>query len=255
MIDTHAHLNDPAFDVDRDEILQKACSNGIQKIIDVSEDLKSARRSLHFFEKENKVWSTVGFHPHLVSPLKEKDLNEYRMLLKMDKVVAIGEIGLDYYYENQPKDIQKKAFEQMLDLALETGIPVIIHNRDSDQDLIKCLSGRVKEGLKGLIHCYTGTLETARVLLDFGFYLSFSGIITFKNANELREVVRQVPLDKILAETDAPYLAPIPMRGKRNEPSYIQYTFQEIARVKVLDLLEVQRAVMQNAEKLFSRMK
>lgn len=255
MIDTHAHLNDQAFDLDRPEVLQRARLKGIEKIIDVSENLKSAENSLRLFEKETDVWSTVGFHPHLAASISDQDLLKFRVLLKNQKVVAIGEIGLDYYYEKQPRNIQKEVFDQMLSLALETDLPVIIHNRDSDEDLIEILSRELNRGLRGLIHCYTGSLEAARVLLEFGFFISFSGIITFKNAESLRDVVREIPLDRILVETDAPYLTPVPMRGKRNEPAYVLHTAEAVARIKGLDLKEFQETVMGNAKKLFTRMK
>jgi TatD DNase family protein len=254
MIDTHAHLNDPVFDSDRQEVLQRAHLKGIETIIDVSENLESAEDSLKLFEKETNVWSTVGFHPHLAAVANDADLQKFRSLLQNRKVIAVGEIGLDYYYEHQPRHIQLHVFDQMLGLALEADLPVIIHSRNSDEDLIEILSRKRSQGLRGLIHCYTGGLKTALHLLEMGFFISFSGIITFKNAEFLREVVREMPLDRILVETDAPYLTPVPMRGQRNEPAYVLYTVEAVAKIKGLSLEKLQKLVLDNARMLFPKM-
>lgn len=252
MIDTHAHLNDSAFDQDRREVLERARQSGVHYIIDVSEDAASAKKSLELFEKEPSVWSAVGFHPHAARILSDQELNEMECLLKNKKVIGVGEIGLDYYYEKQPRDIQKKAFESMLNLALKHELPVMIHNRDSDEDLLGILGQSKYQAVKGIIHCFTAGWETAEALLDLGFYISFSGIVTFKKAEVLREVVRKVPLDRLLFETDSPYLSPEPHRGQRNEPSFVIQTAQAIAKIKGLEVEELNQVVTDNARRLFS---
>ncbi|MBI1871497.1 MAG: TatD family hydrolase [Chlamydiae bacterium] len=253
MIDTHVHLNDPAFDEDRALVIERARGSKVEVMLDVSEDLASAKKSIDLFSKHSDIWSAVGLHPHRACILGESEIHSFQKILHHERVVAVGEIGLDYYYDHQPREIQKKAFAQMLALAREGDFPVLIHHREAEQDLINLLNSF--KGIKGLIHCFTASLDLAKVVLDLGFYISFSGIVTFKKAEPLREVIRHVPMDRILIETDAPFLAPEPMRGKRNEPSFIQYTAQEIARIKNIKIDEFERAVSKNVGKLFEKIK
>ncbi|MBI1882715.1 MAG: TatD family hydrolase [Chlamydiae bacterium] len=252
MIDTHVHLNDPAFDEDRALAIERAWSSGLKILMDVTEDLTSFEKSLKLFEKEKNIWSAIGFHPHQARVLNEDDLKSYGKWMTHPKVVAVGEIGLDYYYEHRPRDLQKKAFEPMLNLAVKNNLPVLIHTRDSEDDVLAML--KQFPGIMGLIHCYTGSLESAKAFLDLGFYISFSGIVTFKKAHDLRAVVKEIPLNRILVETDAPYLAPEPLRGKRNEPAFVMRTAEEMAKVRGIDVEVFHNTVMKNAVDLFKRM-
>ena len=253
MIDTHAHLNDPKFDSDRDEVLARVWKSGIQCVIDVTEDLVTAKRSLGLFQNQSNVWSSIGYHPHRAAGLSDEEIIEYTSLASLPKVVAVGEIGLDYYYENQERSRQRNIFEKMLDLALQVNLPVIIHSRDADADLFDVLRPRIHEGLKGVMHCYTGSLHSAQSLLEMGLFISFSGIVTFKNAEDLRQVVNEVPLDRILLETDCPYLAPVPMRGKRNEPSFMLHTADIVARLKGISVESLMIQIFRNAKALFAK--
>lgn len=254
MIDPHVHLNDPAFDPDRMEVLQRARSQGITLLVDVTEDWVSARRSIALFEREKDVWSTLGHHPHLARLLNPEEILEYKKFVNQEKIVAIGEIGLDYYYDKKPREIQREAFSQMLELAVESDLPVIVHSRESEKDLIEILSSQSGK-IKGVIHCYTGDLESAQLLLEMGFYISFSGIVTFKNALPLREVARVVPLDRIFVETDCPYLAPEPMRGKRNEPGFVRYVLDKVAEIKAVKSIDLEQKIAENAHKLFAKIR
>ncbi len=251
MIDTHAHLNDSAFDQDREAVIERAREAGVEWMMDVTEDISSARKSLNLFENSSFVGCAVGLHPHVARVLNSEELKEFSLLIKNPQVKGIGEIGLDYYYEKQPPEIQKKAFQQMLDLSVQAHLPVFIHNRDSDQDLLEILRMPEYQSVTGIIHCFTSTWETADALLNLGFYISFSGIVTFKKAEDLRDVVKKIPLEKIFFETDAPYLTPEPYRGKRNEPSFIKQTAQEIARIKGVSLDKLQGQIRENANSVF----
>ena len=253
MIDTHSHLNDSSFDSDRIEVLHRAQSQGVTSLIDVTEDLTSTQRSLDLFEQTPGVWCTLGHHPHLAHVLESEEILKYKELAKNRKIVAIGEIGLDYYYQKKSRETQKETLLQMLELAAESDLPVIIHSRESEKDLIAILLALSKK-IRGVIHCYTGNLESAQLLLNMGFYISFSGIITFKNAQPLREVARAVPLNRIFVETDSPYLAPEPMRGKRNEPGFVRYVLDLVAGIKGVKSIDLEQKIAENAHTLFTKM-
>jgi len=255
MIDTHAHLNDTAFDLDRAEVIRRADESGISIILDATEDIASAEKSLSLFLENNRIWTAVGLHPHVARILTGDEIKKFQSLATHRKVIAIGEIGLDYYYDYQPRETQKEAFRQMLRLACEAGLPVIIHNRDSDEDLISILQEFIPQKIRGVIHCFTSTLETARKLLEMGFFISFSGIVTFKNAEGLRNVIREIPLNRLMVETDSPYLTPVPMRGKKNEPLFVKYTAEQVAKLKQISIEEFEHALFENVKSLFTRMK
>jgi TatD DNase family protein len=255
MIDTHAHLNDTAFDLDRGEVIQRAHDNGVGTILDVTEDIASAEKSLSLFSENDRIWTAVGLHPHVARALNSDEIQKFRSLIAHPKVIAVGEIGLDYYYNHQPHELQQQAFHQMLELACEADLPVIIHNRDSDDDLIRILREFIPKKIRGVIHCFTSTLETAKKLLEMGFYISFSGIVTFKTAEDLRKVVEEVPLNRLMVETDAPYLTPVPMRGKKNEPFFVKHTAEQVVKLKKTSMQEFERILSGNVKNLFTKIK
>ncbi len=250
IVDTHCHLDDQRYDQDRDDVLQRAWDLGIEFLINVSYDTGSAQQAVQLAQKLDRVYAAVGIHPHDASSYSADTEETLRQLAQAPKVVAIGEIGLDYYYDNSPRDVQREAFRRQMELAIDLGLPVVIHNRDAHQDTIDILkefAGRAR----GLLHCFSGSYETARICLDLGYYLAFGGSITFKNARKLREVVQQVPLDRMVLETDCPYLTPVPHRGKRNEPSYVSHVAEKVADIRNLDLAEVAAVTTANARKVF----
>jgi TatD DNase family protein len=197
------------------------------------------------------VYATVGMHPHDAKDVSAEDLAKLRELIVHSKVVAVGETGLDYYYSHSPHDVQRRVFTQFIYIARETRLPIVVHEREAAVESAELLRREGAGELRGVIHCFTGDYNAARAYLDLGFYLSFTGIITFKNAEPLREVVRRVPLERMLVETDSPYLTPVPHRGKRNEPAYVRWVAEMIARIKAICLEEVAETTTGNAAALF----
>lgn len=255
LIDTHAHLDFPRFKRDRQKVIARAWDNGLCYIVNVGADLESSQRSIALAEEYPFIYATVGIHPHDAKELTEPLLNKLRIMAQNDQVKAIGEIGLDYHYDNSPCDIQKKAFRQQLHLAKELELSLVIHSRDADQDTFDIITEMAEEidfAKQGAImHCFGSGVKMARKYLDLGFYLSFGGITTFKNASKVRDVVREIPLDRILLETDCPYLAPEPKRGKRNEPTYIHFVAEKIAQIKDINIREVAETTTDNAIKVY----
>ncbi len=212
----------------------------------------SSAESVKLSNEYDFIYAAVGIHPHDAKEAQEKDYDKLRAWLQNEsKVVAVGEIGLDYYYDFSPKDVQREVFVRQLQLAQETGLPVIIHNRDSHGDMMDILRQEAK-GVKGVLHCYSGSVEMAEELLEMGFYLSFAGPLTYKNAAKLPEVVKAVPLERMLIETDCPYLTPQPHRGKRNEPSYVRFVAEKIAEIKGKTWQEVAETTRKNTALLFN---
>ncbi len=252
LIDTHAHLDFPRFDKDRNEVIARAWDSGISYIVNVGADLASSRRSIKLAQEYPFIFATVGVHPHDASDLDQKMIEGIRGLAVDEKVVAIGEIGLDYHYDNSPRDIQKKAFKRQLQLAKELSLPVVIHSREADQDTLEILKAEYDTNNGGIMHCFGSGVEMAQECLDMGMHLAFGGVCTFENAKELRWVIKAVPLDRILLETDAPYLTPVPFRGKRNEPKYIRFVAEKIAEIKGLGLIEVAETTTSNAIKVYN---
>lgn len=252
LIDTHAHLNDAAFDVDLNDVIDRIRTQGILNVINVSEGVESCEKSLQQAEIYPELFCTIGVHPHKAAAATEQDLQKLKLLSVSSKVKAVGEIGLDFYYNFSPREIQKQVFIQFLKLSLEINLPVIIHCRDAEKEMEDVFRILDHHNWRGVIHCFTGSYEFAQKMLDLGFYISFSGIITFKNANALRDVVAQIPLERMLVETDSPYLAPAPYRGKRNEPAYISHVAQQIAEIRNLPIDEIMRITTMNAIQLFS---
>jgi TatD DNase family protein len=254
LIDTHTHLDFPQFDDDRERVIERAANAGVRAIVDVGTDLASSQAAVALAEAYSQVYAAVGVHPHDAKTLTEEMLEELRALASHPKVVAVGEIGLDFYRDLSPRDKQRRAFQQQLALAREIGKPVIIHDREAHTEVMDILRHWVEGSHKsvGVLHCFSGDLVMAQEAIELGFYISIAGPVTFKNARRLRELVRQLPPEKLLVETDCPYLAPHPHRGKRNEPAYVKLVAQEVARIKELSLEEVARITSDNAQALFA---
>lgn len=248
MIDTHTHLAHPKFNGDREEVIQRAFANGVEKIIEIGNDLRSSKDAVELAGNYDDIYATVGVHPHDVGELETKDLELLRALGQNNKIVAIGEIGLDYFKSATPKNLQIKWFKAQLDLAKELDLPVVIHCRDAHQDVKKIL--QEKEINKGIIHCFSGNLDDANFYINLGFCISFTGIITY--TDEYDEVIKNISLSNILVETDCPFLAPTPMRGRRNEPSFVRYVAQKIANIQNISIKEVEKETTANAKKLFA---
>ena len=251
MIDSHAHLDEERFDEDRDELIKSLKENAISYVINPSSDMETSRRVVKLSNRYDNIFAAVGIHPHDAEGFKEEDLDELRELSKDERVVAIGEIGLDYYYDNSPREIQKEVFKKQLELAYELDLPVIIHTRDAmgdTYDILKEFEGRVR----GVMHCYTGSIEMAEKFMKLGFYISIAGPVTFKNAVNVREMAKQIPLERLLIETDSPYLAPVPNRGKRNDPTNVRYVVDMLANLKEIQIDKIIEHSRENTVKLFS---
>lgn len=251
LFESHAHLEHKKYKNELDKIIHRAKEVGVKYIVNVGSNLSSSYRSLTLSQTYSEIYATVGIHPHEASEFDNSSLQVLKDLAKADKVVAIGEIGLDYYYEHSPRDIQKKALRAQLTLAKSVGLPVVIHNREADQDILNILKNSKIEEIGGVLHCFSSDITMAKACLDLGLYLGFGGVITFKKAKQLRQVVQQLPLSRILLETDCPYLSPHPLRGKRNEPAYLKFIAQKIGEIKGISLEEVVETTTANACKFY----
>lgn len=251
IFETHAHYDDEAFDGDREELLRSMKEHGIDRIVNVGASLQGVADTVKLMEKYPFVYGAVGVHPDEVGSLDEEKMLWLRSLCDLEKTVAVGEIGLDYYWDKEHHDIQKQWFVRQMDLAKETGLPIIVHSRNAAKDTLDIMKAERADNLRGVIHCYSYSKEHAREYMNMGYYLGIGGVVTFKNAKKLKEVVAYAPLDYLLLETDAPYLAPEPFRGKRNCSSYLTYVAEEIARIKGVTYEEVAEMTKKNAERLF----
>jgi TatD DNase family protein len=249
MIDTHCHIDFPDFDRDRPEVIAEAVGCGVDRLINIGADILSSRRSLELAETHDNIFCTVGVHPHDSKTLTPAFLKEMETMAASRKVVGIGEIGLDYYRNLSPHDIQKKAFVQQLDLALALHLPVVIHVREAMDDALQIIAGYAGK-VRGVFHCFPGTTEQALRLAGMGFLISVNGVLTYKNSR-MAKVAAEVELETILLETDSPYLTPDPYRGKRNEPAYVRFVRQKLAELRQIDVTEVDKITTRNAEKLF----
>ncbi len=253
LIDSHAHIQGAEFASDLHEVIGRAQTAGVEKIVVVggAGELSSNDAAVAIANSFTGLFATVGMHPHDAKDVSEQDFERLEHLAADPKVVAVGETGLDFYYDHSPRDLQVKVFARFIHMARALELPLIVHDRDAHREIAELLKSEGGENLRGVIHCFTGDYPAAKVFLDLGFYLSFSGIVTFKNAEALREVVRGMPLDRMLVETDSPYLAPVPHRGKRNEPAFVRLVAETIASVREIPLEDVIHATSQNVHALF----
>lgn len=251
LIDSHVHLDDERFDGDRDILINSLKDNKIELVINIGADMNSSMSSIELSKRYDNIYAAIGVHPHSASEMTEKTLDELREMSKEDKVIAIGEIGLDYYYDNSPRDIQRKWFREQLELAKELDLPVIIHSRDATKETYDIIKEAQDGTLRGVLHCFSGSVEVAMEYIKLGFYISIGGTVTFKNARVVREVAEAVPLDKLLIETDCPYLTPEPYRGKRNEPMFVKYVAEKIAEIRGISVEELAKFTNKNTKELF----
>jgi len=254
-IDSHAHIEGKEFDADREAVIQRALDTGVETIVcvgngEVADDSHAA--AFRIAEQYPFIFTTVGVHPHEARLLDDNLYAQLMDLSQHPKVIAWGEIGLDYHYDNSPREVQREAFRKQLRMARERGLPVSIHTREAEADTLAILDQEWKDsGLGGVIHCFTGTRSFADAAVHRGFFVSFSGVVTFKKAEELRETARGLPLDRVLIETDAPFLAPVPYRGRRNEPAYVVETARALSEIRGMSLVEIGRQTSENFKRLF----
>ena len=249
LFDTHAHLNDPAFDPDREELMAGLAEKGVGLVMNAGCSLESSRDIVAMTERWPWLYGSVGSHPDSADEVNEEVIEEYRKLCRHEKIKAIGEIGLDYYYEDIPREIQKNAFRMQMALAKELNMPVIVHEREAHDDGMRI----VKEfpGVTGVFHCYSGSAEMARQLVNMGWYIGFTGVLTFKNARKAVETAASIPLDRIVLETDCPFMAPEPFRGKRNDPGYLPKMAEKLAQIRGISVDEAVAATTENAKRLY----
>lgn len=252
LFDTHAHLNDPKFDEDREQVIERARNRyGVKYMLNVGFNRETISETLALAEKYPFIYASVGWHPVDAKDCTEGDLARIRTLAEHPKVVAIGEIGLDYYWNTAPREEQADLFRRQIAIAKETGLPIIIHNRDANDDVVRILKEEHAEEVGGIMHCFSGDLTVMEECLELDFMIGLGGPVTFKNGKLAQEVAAHVPLDRLLLETDCPYLAPHPYRGKRNETGYVRFVAEKIAEIRGLSLEELAQATMQNAFRLF----
>lgn len=253
MIDTHAHYDDKAFDEDREELLADLAAHGVCRVINSGSSLESCRHTIELMEKYPFIYGSLGIHPCDTAELTEEDMDWLARQSRLEKCVAIGEIGLDYYWDEPDREWQKKWFARQLRLAQEVGLPVVIHSREAAQDTVELMREEHAEKSGGVIHCYSYSRELARSFLDMGFYIGVGGVVTFKNGRRLKETVEYLPMDRILLETDCPYLSPVPNRGKRNDSRNLTYVVSQIAQIKGTTEEEVERITTENALRLYPK--
>lgn len=249
--DSHAHLNDIKFNNDRDTVISDMQNSGVSYIANIGDDLASSRQSIVLAKRYPFIYAAVGVHPHNVENMTEKDISELAELAESDRVVAIGEIGLDYYYDNSPRELQKKWFKRQIELALELNKPIAVHCRDAVKDCTDILKKYDIAKIGGVMHCFSGSPETAHDVINIGMHISVGGPVTFKNNRRGVQVVSEIPLEYILIETDCPYLAPEPVRGTRNDSRNIRYVAEKIAEIKEISVEIVAKVTTENAKKLY----
>ena len=251
LFDTHVHLNDPCFDKDRAALMQSLPAQGLTLAMNAGCSLASSKDALQMAAPYDWLYCSVGSHPDSCDEVCDEVLEEYRKLCKLhpDKIKAIGEIGLDYHYEDIPREIQKKAFIAQMELARELDMPVIVHERDAHEDGMNII--RQFPTVKGVFHCYSGSAEMARQLCNLGWYIGFTGVITFKNARKAVETAQSIPLDRIVIETDCPFMAPEPFRGKRNNPALVYRMAEKIAELRGISVEDAQRITFENGKRLY----
>lgn len=251
LFDTHAHLNAIQYEEDLEEVIQRAVSENVTHIVVVGFDRQTITRAMELTNNYDMIYAAVGWHPVDAIDMTDEDLAWIKELSAHPKVVAIGEMGLDYHWDKSPKDVQKDVFRKQIKLAKEVNLPIIIHNRDATEDVVSILQEENASEVGGIMHCFTGSAEVAKQCLDMNFYISFGGPVTFKNAKKPKEVAKEIPMDRLLIETDCPYLTPHPFRGKRNEPSYVKYVAEQIAELREMNYEEFSQKTSDNARKVF----
>jgi TatD DNase family protein len=256
LIDTHTHLDDPRYDVDRDLVIERARQAGVETFVTIGCDLTTSQSAVALAERHSNVFASIGVHPHEVKHVDEGWYSEFRRLAEHPRVVAYGEVGLDYHYNHSSPKTQRDRFREQIQLAREVRLPLVIHTREAQEDTITILKEEKAFEVGGVFHCFSGDAWLAKCALDLGFYLSFSGILTFRNATMLRDIAKQAPLDRVLIETDCPYLTPIPHRGKRNEPAYVSLVAEQLASLHPeLSFQDIEHATAENAKQLFPRLR
>ncbi|WP_019157180.1 TatD family hydrolase [Robertmurraya massiliosenegalensis] len=252
LFDTHAHLNAEQFEEDLEEVVTRAQESGVENMVIVGFDRPTITRAMELVEQYDFMYASIGWHPVDAVDMTDEDLAWIEDLTSHPKVVAIGEMGLDYYWDKSPKEVQKEVFRRQIQLAKRVKLPIVIHNREATADIVDILKEEGASEVGGIMHCFSGSVEVAQECLLMNFYISLGGPVTFKNARKPKEVAEAVPLDKLLIETDCPYLAPHPYRGKRNEPSYVKLVAEQIAELKGISYEEVAAITTANAKKLFA---
>lgn len=250
MVDTHAHLQRLSFNKDREEVISRATGVGVEYIVNIGFDVDGSRKAIELATRHREIYATAGIHPHNASQLNQNALNILRKLCENPKVVAIGEIGLDYYRNLSPPETQRKAFKAQLILAEELGLPIVIHDRDAHAEILEILS-EFKGKTKAIMHCFSGSREMAEQCLKYGIYISFAGSVTFPNARRLHKIAKWIDLNKVLLETDSPWLAPQEVRGKRNEPAFLPIIAKKIANLRGISTDELAEAATKNAKDVF----
>lgn len=251
IFDTHAHYDDEAFEEDREELLNSLALHGIEAVTNVGACIKTSQNTMNMVDKYPNVYGAIGVHPNETGELDEEGMIWLKEQSSHPKIVAIGEIGLDYYWDEPDREIQKKWFIRQLDLAREVSLPIIIHSRDAAKDTLDIMKAEKSQELGGVIHCFSYGKEMAREYLNMGFYLGIGGVLTFKNAKKLKEVVEYMPMEQLVLETDCPYLAPVPNRGKRNSSLNLTYVVKEISEIKGISEEEVIKITNQNARTMY----
>jgi TatD DNase family protein len=251
LIDSHAHLGMSQFDGDRDEVIRRAINAGVELIFTVGTDVEDCRKAIEIARGNERVFAIIGIHPHNAKEANEGTYSDLKVLSQDGKVKAIGEIGLDLFRNLSPRNVQMARFRQQVRLAKELGLPIVVHAREAQKEVLTILGEEEAREIGGVFHCFSGDYHMAKSCTDMGFFISIPGTITFKNNAKLREVIKKIPLDRMLVETDCPFLAPMPFRGRRNEPAYVKFTALKLAEVKGLPFDEIARITSINAKKAF----
>jgi len=251
LIDSHAHLEMPEFKRDLEGVIQRAKESGVEYIFTVGTEKKDWERALEIANSHPSIYAILGVHPHNAKEIDDQTYPRLRELCRNGKVKAYGEIGLDFFRNLSARDIQLKRFREQIGLAKELGLPIVVHDREAHQETLEILKSEKGEECGGIIHCFSGDYDMAKVCIDMGFYISIPGSITFKSAESFREIVKRIPLESLLVETDAPFLTPEPFRGKRNEPGYVQYTAQKVAEIKGVSFEKVAEVTTENAMRIY----
>ena len=252
LIDSHAHLDMEKFDSDRDQIIDRALSVDVKQIITVGIDIKSSIRAVKLAKSYSSIFASVGIHPHNADNTDKNDLKQIPLIATQEKIVAIGETGLDFFRNRSSRQKQVELFKQQLDIAISLDLPIVIHDREAHEEILKILLSFNRNGFKGVIHCFSGDYNLAKTFIDMGYYISIPGTVTFKNASQIQDVAVRVPLNRMLLETDAPFLAPVPYRGKRSEPCHVIHTAQKVAKLRGISFEEVAMQTSKNTCQLFS---